>query len=219
MNLKLRKVVLLALLGVMVLTSSCNLDVNQEEDTLPILGEREEVNGETIYHEIPDFTFVNQDSQLVNNATFEDKIYIADFFFTHCPTICPKMTKQMKRVHDQYLDNPDVAFISHSIDVKNDTVARLKWYAESIGVNSSDKWHFVTGDKDEIYEIAEDYFSIALEDDGVAGGFDHSGRLILIDKARRIRSFADGTNPEEVDRLMKDMDKLLEEYQPATSGD
>ncbi len=216
LKLKFSALVALALLSML---TSCSLDKNANDNKLPILGERDEVDGDTIYHSIPDFTFVNQDSQLVSNKTFEDKIYVVDFFFTHCPTICPKMTKQMKRIHDEYLNNSDVAFLSHSIDVKNDTVARLKWYAESVGINKADKWHFVTGDKDEIYEIADDYFSIALEDEEAAGGFDHSGRLILIDKERHIRSFADGTDPKDVDRLMQDMDKLLLEYEPVENMD
>ncbi len=205
---------ILTTLLISCLLAACNLDYNKKgkDDKLPILGEKVEVAGQIVYHTIPDFEFINQDSQLVNNQTFADKIYISDFFFTHCPTICPKMTKQMKRIYDQYANNPDVAFISHSIDPKRDTIGRLQWYAQSIGVTDASRWHFVTGDKDEIYSIANDYFSIALEDKEAPEGFDHSGKIILVDKERRVRSFADGTNEKEVDRLMKDIDKLLAEY-------
>jgi protein SCO1/2 len=187
----------------------CNLPGS---DKLPILGERDVVDGDTIYHTIPDFEFVNQDSQRVTNSTFENKVYIADFFFVSCPTICPKVTKQMRRIYDQYKDDDRVLLVAHSIDPKRDTVGRLHSYANSMGV-SSDKWHFLTGEKDDIYEIADDYFSIAIEDPDMPGGFDHSGRLILIDPNRYVRSFCDGTDPESVDRFMKDIDILLAEME------
>lgn len=191
---------------------ACNSNLSDKDNRLPILGEKEIIDGKEVDHRIPEFSFVNQDSQIITSATFNDKVYVVDFFFTSCPTICPKMTKQMKRLHDTFLINDEIAILSHSIDTKRDSVERLKWYAESIGITSADKWHFVTGDKDEIYKIADDYFSIALENDDAPEGFDHSGRFILVDKERRVRAFADGTEPDEVDRFMKDIEKLLEEY-------
>ena len=133
-----------------------------------------------------------------------------DFFFISCPTICPKLTAQMLRIHDEFKDINEVLLLSHSIDTKRDTVARLKNYSENLGVNS-DKWHFVTGDHDAIYEIADDYFSVAIENPDAPGGFDHSGRLILVDKNRNVRSFCNGTEPESVDRFMKDIELLLAE--------
>lgn len=178
--------------------------------TLPILGERQVVDGDTVYHKIPDFSFVNQDSQVVNNETFAGKIYVADFFFVSCPTICPTVTKQMLRIHDRFAEDDRLLLLAHSIDTKRDTVERLANYARNLGV-TSDKWHFVTGDKDEILEIADDYFSIAIEDPDAPGGFDHSGRLILVDEDRHVRSFCNGTDPESVDRFMEDIDKLLAE--------
>ena len=177
-------------------------------DRLPIPGQRDFVDGDTIYHQIPDFRFVDQDSQIVTNETFAGKAYVVDFFFTSCPTICPVVKKQMLRVYDRFEGEDDLLFLSHTIDTKRDTVGRLKTYAENLGA-SSDRWHFVTGDKDEIYEIADDYFSIVLEDSTVAGGFDHSGRLILIDEDRHIRAFCNGTVAEEVDHFMEDIDRLL----------
>lgn len=186
--------------------ASCT-DTNSEQ-VLPILGEREVVNGDTVYHTIPDFAFYNQDSMLVTNATLSDKIYVTDFFFTSCPTICPKMKAEMLRIYEKYKDNPEVMLVSHTIDPKRDTVGALRELAERLSV-SSDKWYFLTGDKEEIYKIADDYFSIAQEDPDAPGGFNHTGRFILVDKKGHIRSFADGTNPEEVNRLMGDMDKLL----------
>lgn len=182
-----------------------------EPKTLPILGEREAgPNGDTIYHTIPDFSFVNQDSQVVNNATFAGKAYVTDFFFIACPTICPKTAKQMLRIHDKFKDEPNLLLMAHTVAPKYDTVAALNKYAQNLGV-SAEKWHFVTGPQAEIYGIADDYFSVAQEDATAPGGYDHSGRLILVDKNRHVRSFCDGTDPEDVDRFMKDIEKLLNE--------
>ncbi|NUQ25351.1 MAG: SCO family protein [Saprospiraceae bacterium] len=197
---------------VAVLLASVLAACNQEpaEKMLPHYGFHE-VNpntGDTIYHKIPDFAFINQDSQLVTNATFEGKIYVADFFFTSCPTICPKVAQQMLRLHDRYLPNDRLLLLSHTIDIKHDTIPRLKEYAEKLQVKS-DKWHFVTGDRDAIYGIGDDYMSIAKEDPNAPGGFDHSGWLLLIDENRHIRAYCDGTNPEAVTKFMNDIDWLL----------
>jgi protein SCO1/2 len=192
--------------------TACGLGPQVQEDpTLPFLGNHiiDPATGDTTYHTIPPFSFVDQDSQAVTNATFAGKNYIADFFFTSCPTICPKVKKQMLRLYDKYEGRDDLVFLSHTIDVKRDTVGHLKVYAENMGV-SADRWHFVTGDRDEIYGIAEDYMSIAKEDPNAPGGFDHSGWLLLIDKTGHIRSYANGTEAEAVDGLMKDIDWLLE---------
>lgn len=183
---------------------------------LPILGRKEivekNVNGEvikdTIYHTIADFRFVNQDSSVVTNATFDGQVYIADFFFTSCPTICPVMKKQMLRVYEAYRDDPKVAILSHSIDPVHDTVAVLRSFAEKLGV-STPKWHFVTGNMDEIYEIGEkSYMVVANEDENAPGGYIHSGAFLLIDEQRRIRGVYDGTVPEQVDVLIKDIARL-----------
>lgn len=200
---------ILILLAALAMLSGCQ--PNLGPDKLPILGNREAgPNGDTIYHTIPDFSFVNQDSQVVNNATFAGKAYVADFFFIACPTICPKTAKQMLRIHDEFKDNPNLLLLAHSVAPKYDTVAALHRYATNLGV-TSEKWHFVTGQQEAIYGIADDYFSVAMEDPDAPGGFDHSGRLILVDKNRHIRSFCDGTDPEDVDRFMKDIEKLLNE--------
>ncbi|MEM1324505.1 MAG: SCO family protein [Bacteroidota bacterium] len=199
-------------IGTALLLISCFGEQEVADDKLDILGEKEIIDGEEIVHTIPDFTFMNQDSMMVSNEDFDDKIYLVDFFFTSCPTICPKMTKQLQRVYEEFEGHPHVAILSHSIDTRRDSVPRLRTYAENIGVMNADQWHFVTGDKDAIFEIADDYFSVAIEDGDAAGGFDHSGRFILVDPDGRVRAFADGTNPEEVDRMMLDMKKLLAEY-------
>ena len=182
-----------------------------EVGTLPCLGNKIYTeDGDTLCHTIPDFKFVNQDSQFVTNETFENRAYVVDFFFINCPTICPKVTKQMLRLHNHYQDDDRILLMAHSIDPKRDSVSRLAHYAKNLGV-TSEKWHFVTGEKDDIYEIADDYFSVAMEDDEAPGGFNHSGRLILIDKDLHVRAFCDGTDSVSVTRFIGDIKLLLNE--------
>ncbi|MCC9136888.1 SCO family protein [Pontibacter silvestris] len=191
---------------------------NTGEQKLPILGEREvverEVNGQTVadtlYPEIPEFAFVDQDSQQVTNETFAGKIYVTDFFFTTCPTICPKMKSQLLRVYEQFEDTPQVMLLSHTIDPQHDSVAVLNEYAARLGVNS-DKWRFVTGEKDSIYSVAQKYLVSAMEDESEAGGFVHSGAFVLVDENRHIRGIYDGTDAAQVDRLINDIPVLLQE--------
>jgi protein SCO1/2 len=191
-----------------------------EKGKLPILGRKNiqeiMVNGnityDTTYHTIADFTFINQDSIEVSNETFHNKIYIADFFFTTCPTICPIMKTQMLRIYQYYEDNDQVMFLSHTIDPDYDTVALLHNFADRLGVSSS-KWHFVTGHKEDIYEIGQNnYMVTAMEDKNEPGGYLHSGAFILVDRERRIRGLYDGTDEDQVDRLINDIPKLLKEY-------
>ena len=181
-------------------------------DKLPYMGNTIYEENDTIYHTIQDFRLVDQDSGIVTNETFADKVYVADFFFTSCPTICPKMKAQMLRVYEKFEDNPEVGILSHTIDPEYDTVALLKDYAERLGVKS-DKWKFVTGDQDDIYDLAEgSYMSIADEDADAPGGYIHSGAFLLVDKERHVRGVYDGTVPEQVDVMMNDIEKLLKEY-------
>lgn len=200
---------------VLLLVWGCT-EVNNSFE-LPVLGRPKiitiEVDGQqttdTIPHRIDSFSFVNQDSMVVNNATFQDKIYVADFFFTSCPTICPVMKQQLLRVYDQYQGNPKFAILSHSIDPTYDTVALLNDYAQRLGV-TSETWHFVTGDKDAIYDIAEtSYMVVANEDENAPGGFIHSGAFLLVDEKGQIRGVYDGTVAEQVDLLIKDISRLL----------
>lgn len=182
-----------------------------KKEALAILGNRDvDANGVTIYPTIPDFAFINQEGDTVTNADFAGKAYVVDFFFIHCPTICPKVTRQMLRVHDKFIDNDDINFLAHTIDPKRDDVAALKKFADKLDVKAP-KWHFVTGEKDELYEIADDYFSVAIENPDAPGGFDHSGRLILVDENRHVRAFANGTNPDEVTQFIADIEVLLAE--------
>ncbi|MEO1049057.1 MAG: SCO family protein [Bacteroidota bacterium] len=199
---------------------ACSQNESNERAALPKLGRKQvvekEVDGkktyDTIYHSIPAFAFVNQDSALVTEKTFEGKIYVADFFFTSCPSICPIMKTQMLRVYDSIQDESDVMLLSHTIDPEYDTVALLKDYAARLGV-TSDKWHFVTGEKDKIYEIGQrSYMVTAVEDPSEPGGYVHSGAFLLIDKDRHVRGVYDGTKAEDVDELLRDLDVLLAEH-------
>ncbi len=156
------------------------------------------------------FQFVNQDSQYVSNADLADKIYVTDFFFTTCPTICPKMKSQMVLLHDAFKDRDDFLLFSHSIDTRHDSVAVLREFAGRLGVSSAN-WQFVTGERDEIYEMAKHYMVSAMEDSLAAGGYIHSGAFILVDKQQQIRGYYDGTNPEEVQSLMADLKALFDE--------
>lgn len=182
-----------------------------KEEKLPIFGQREVAGTDTVYHTIAPFAFVDQDSLWVTNNTFKDNIYVADFFFTTCRTICPIMKRQMLRVYEATAEMPDVKILSHTIDPEYDTVALLHDFAERLGVESK-RWHFVTGVKDSIYKIAQtSYFATAMEDKTEPDGFIHSGAFLLIDKKQRIRGKYDGTKEEDVNRLIIDIKKLRRE--------
>ena len=195
------------LLVIMIILGACQED---NQTALPILGHTYEEEGKTIHHEIRDFTFVNQDSLEITNQTFTGKAYVTDHFFISCPTICPKLTKSMLRIYDTFKAEEELLLLSHSIDTKYDTIPRLKKYATNLGV-TADKWHFVTGEKDEILGIAEDYFNVALEDKDAPGGYNHSGRIVLVDKNRHLRAFCDGTDEESVTAFLTDIKKLMKE--------
>lgn len=197
-------------LGLLLSLSACG---PSEPEDLPYLGRHQidEQTGDTIYHRIPEFSFIDQDSQLVTRETMAGKVYIADFFFTSCPTICPKVKQQMLRIYEKYADDDRVLLLSHTIDPKRDTVAKLQRYATNLGVTDADKWHFVTGDKGEIYDITDDYMSIAIENSDAPGGFDHSGYILLIDGEGHLRGYASGLVEEEVTELMEKIDRLLAE--------
>lgn len=199
-----------ALIVFSMLLMACT--AKKEEKPLPVFGERYIENGDTIFHTIAPFQFVDQDSALVTNETFRGKIYIADFFFTSCRTICPIMKTQMLRVYDSLKNDPDVLILSHTIDPEYDTVALLHDFANRLGVESS-KWHFVTGVQDSIYKIAQtSYFATAMADKNEPDGFIHSGAFLLLDKQQRIRGKYDGTKEEEVNKLIQDIKRLKKEY-------
>jgi len=188
------------------------ISCSTRETSLPVFGERTVNGSDTVYHTIAPFRFVDQDSAFVTNGTFKDKIYVADFFFTSCRTICPIMKTQMLRVYEATREMPDVLILSHTIDPEYDTVALLHDFAGRLGVESN-RWHFVTGVKDSIYKIAQtSYFATALEDTTEPDGFIHSGAFLLIDKEGRIRGKYDGTKEEDVNRMIADIKRLRLEY-------
>ncbi len=194
------------------LLASCGGNTSSEKDFVP-LGRKQIDGTDTTYHTIADFKFVDQDSNTVTNETFEGKIYVADFFFTTCPTICPVMKTQMLRVYEAYKDDPEVGILSHTIDPAHDDVAVLHEFANNLGVNG-DQWRFVTGEKEKIYEIAQKSYMVpASEDSTEPGGYIHSGAFILVDKDRHIMGVYDGTKPEAVDRLINDIERLKKQQQ------
>jgi protein SCO1/2 len=187
---------------------------------LPILGERDwvtkKVDGkevvDTIYNTIPPFSFTNQYGDTVTEKIVEGKIYVTDFFFTSCPTICPVMKRQMLKVYKEFKDNPDVMILSHTIDPEHDTPKVLNTFAKDLGIEGK-QWQFLTGPKEKIYEIGQkSYLSAAQEDKTAEGGFLHSGAFILIDKDKHIRGMYDGTTEEGTQKLMQGIKLLLEEY-------
>lgn len=185
-----------------------------KEEALPIFGHTTFEGNDTIYHTIQNFSLMDQDSSIITNESLANQVYVADFFFTSCPTICPQMKAQMLRVYEKFEGNDEVGILSHTIDPIYDTIPLLKDYAERLGANAN-QWKFLWGDQDEIYELAENsYMSIADEDSNAEGGFVHSGYFLLVDKERRIRGVYDGTTSDQVDVLMNDIEKLLKEYRP-----
>jgi len=160
------------------------------------------------YHRIADFSLLNQNGDTITQENYRDKIYVADFFFTTCPTICPIMTANLVEVQAALANDPEVLLLSHSVTPEIDSVAQLKKYAIEKGVNDA-KWNLVTGDKKQIYELARKSY-LAVQEDGDGGPFDmiHTENFILVDKQRRIRGFYDGTKEEEMDRLLSDIEIL-----------
>ena len=190
-----------------ILLASCKQSAKQ----LPILGNPIIIGKDTTYPTIANFSLTNQDGQSVTNKTFDNKIYVADFIFLSCPTICPKMTKELYNAYLPFVTDERVGFISHTIDPEHDSIPMLKAYATKLGVSSS-KWPFVTGNQDSIMNLSEHfYFNAAYPDSSSPGGFTHSGGLLLIDKNRHIRGVYNSTKPEETQRLIGDIKKLLKE--------
>ena len=200
---------------VMAFVVACN-----HPKSLPIYGQREAVMStdkdgnqkiDTVYQTIPAFEFLNQDSVLINQNAFKDKVYIADFFFTSCSTICPTMHRNLKTVYDEYFTNSEVLFLSHTIDFKYDKPSVLNHYAKKLGLDTK-KWQFVYGSKDQIYKLATESYLVVVEEDNKAkDGYVHQGWLVLIDKQKRIRGAYDGTKTEQVEQLKKDVAILLTE--------
>ena len=163
------------------------------------------------YHTIADFSLINQNGKTVTQDTYNNKIYIADFFFTTCQTICPIMTDHMVILQNQLKLDPDVMLLSHTVTPEIDSVAQLKKYALNKGVLDS-KWNLVTGDKKEIYQLARKSY-LAVKSSGDGGEYDmiHTENFILVDQKKRIRGYYDGTLEEDIESLLNDIDILKKE--------
>ncbi|MBL0103429.1 MAG: SCO family protein [Bacteroidetes bacterium] len=176
------------------------------DDSLPVYGER---NADSSDHVIGDFKLIDQDGSIVTQDSFYNKVYVADFFFTTCQGICPKMSNQMQRVFEKYKGDRRVMFLSHTVKPSEDSVPVLKEYALRHGADSK-QWHFVTGDKKEIYELARKSYLVSVtEGTGGPDDFVHTQFFALIDTDKRIRGFYDGTDSTEVNKLMKDILNLI----------
>lgn len=164
------------------------------------------------YHTIADFSLTNQNGKTITQKDYKGKIYIADFFFTTCPTICPIMTKNMAEIQKEIIDDKDVMLLSHSVTPVIDSVPQLKKYALEKGVVDS-KWNLVTGSKKHIYELARKSYMVVL-DEGDGGPYDmiHTENFVLIDKKRQIRGYYDGTKKEEIEKLLEDLKLLKASY-------
>lgn len=182
---------------------------------LPYFGVKElaENGKDTIYHTIKPFSFINQDGKTITDKDYDGKIYVVDYFFTTCQTICPKMTTELQRVQDKFAyTNGLVQILSHTVNPKNDSVPVLKSYSNLVHADNN-IWNFVTGDKKHLYDLArESYLLNAMEGDGGPDDFIHSELFILVDKEKHIRGIYDGTNIKAVNELLDDIKVLMAEY-------
>ena len=201
----------------MTLWSACKS--GSDKKTLPIYGNREPITKtvdgkqvtDTIYQTIPPFKFVNQYGDSISNKTLNGNIYVVDFFFTTCPSICPVMHRNMLKVYEMFKSTGNFKIISHTIDPKHDSVPVLKKYADKLGITGN-TWWFFQGKKEDIYTIAAKNYLVAVKQDGsAAGGYIHAGYFVLIDKQKRIRGSYDGTDPKQVDQLIDDIKTLQAE--------
>jgi len=202
-----------------VVTISLFYSALKPKKTLPIYNPSD-VNPELVdstiqykskYHTIADFSFVNQNGDTITQKNYEGKIYVADFFFTTCGSICPKMSTNLVDVQKAVLNNPKVMLLSHTVFPEVDSVSVLKAYAIKYGVVDS-KWNLVTGDKKEIYTMArKSYLAVKLGRPDQLYDMVHTENFVLVDQKRRVRGFYDGTNKEDIKRLLEDIDFLSQE--------
>lgn len=184
--------------------------LDQRFSTLPVLGKSEIKNGITIHHTVADFSFTDQNGQQSGSAQWDDRIVVANFFFTTCPVICPKMTRNLTRVQNA-VDKNSVLINSISVDPEKDSAERLKWYESRFAIRGTN-WKLLTGDKKNIYRLARNSFMVVATDgDGGPEDFIHSEKLILIDRLKRIRGYYDGTSETETNKLIADIKKLQHE--------
>ena len=187
----------------------------QKIKTLQYFGEKAvDASGATIYKTLPAFQFTDQDGKPFGDANLKNKIYVANFFFTSCPTICPKMQTLVKKLHDQddFKTLEDLKIISFTVDPDNDTPQKLKEFEKEIRADGS-RWKFLTGNRDSIYNLAfKGFMANAMPDSAAPGGFLHSDLVFLIDRDKRIRGIYEGTNSLDMKRLIDETKVLVAEY-------
>lgn len=190
-----------------------NKNENKPIRTLAFYGPKRALKiNDTTYHTIPPFNFINQYNQKITENDVEGKVYVVDYFFTTCQSICPVMSTGLERVYKEYKSRSDFMILSHTVDPETDSVAQLLSYSKLHGVNDS-KWQFVTGEKKHLYEVArKGYLLNAEEGNGGAEDFIHTQNFALVDKERHIRGFYDGTDSIEINRLIIDIKLLLQAY-------
>ena len=197
----------------MVLSVSCNQDLKKQ---LPIYNPSDfnpkyvdmSVRDITQNHTVKDFNLINQNGNVITSKDYENKIYVVDFFFTRCPSICPIMTDNMKLVQDEYIDDNNIMLLSLSVTPDIDNIEVLKNYAIEKGVNDL-KWNITTGSKKHIYELArKSYFAVVDQGDGGLQDFIHTPNFVLVDTKKQIRGIYDGTEDKEISRLIKDINIL-----------
>ncbi len=164
---------------------------------------------DTVYHVVPSYTLMAQDSSTFTNERVKNKVHVANFFFTSCPAICPAMIAQMQRLQNNTGDIEELTFLSHTIDPRRDSIPKLRAYIAEKNIDTKN-WYFLYGDKKYVHDLGiEGYMVNAMEDEAAAGGFLHSEHFVLIDREGHIRGLYTGTDTDEVDRLEKDIRKLL----------
>lgn len=198
------KFVLVLFIGVLF---SCS-----KQDKLPILGPRTVGDsGDSIFFSIPEFSYTSQDNEVITNKSLEGKVYVAEFFFTSCPSICPVMTSQLLRVQEKFKGNKNLKIVSFTLDPKYDTPERMKDHAQRLGVDT-EQWLFLNGEKAATYNLAQKgFFVTAIEDETQPGGIVHSGKVSLIDGKGHVRGYYDGTVEDDVNLLINDISNLLTE--------
>ncbi len=192
---------------ILLLTQSCS-------EKLPYLGQKE-YNPDTkdsVEHQVQEFAFINQDNEIITQEYLDNKVTVVSFFFTSCPSICPIMTDQLKRLQKITDVMYDIQILTHTVDPERDSVERLAAYIKKKNIDTKN-WNFVTGNKQMIYESGVFNYMLAAQEDVLApGGFLHSDQFVLIDKNRHVRGAYDGTSESEVNKLIKDLKILFNEY-------
>jgi protein SCO1/2 len=199
------------LLAVLLLFS-CGEKKQQGVKKLPYMGHHDvDDNGDTVYHTVPAFELIDQDSIPYSYESLGGKIHIADFFFTNCQTICPQMTAHMKKVAKRVAEFNNVVIVSFTVDPENDSPSVLKQYAEANGIDTK-KWKFLTGDESYIHDLGGNgYMLNALRDSSEQGGFLHSEYFVMVDAGGHVRGMYDGTSDADVERLIRELEVLIKE--------